>query len=113
MIEGELMEYSERVQAEKGCGMRRWLLLSSYHWTVLLAVLGVAAAVVAWLSFGLINLAMANFEFINRYGLLAVREGGLLQAFWIGAQALIALLLYVLFKAIETELIYRWRGRDH
>ncbi|KAF0113220.1 MAG: Uncharacterized protein FD150_2114 [Rhodobacteraceae bacterium] len=89
--------------------MPRWLMLSEYHWAVLLALLGVCAALVAWISFGLINLAMANFDFLARYGLLAVREGGLLQLTVIGAKACFALAAYLMFKAIETELIHRWR----
>lgn len=90
--------------------MRRWLCLSEYHWTVLLVALGISAAVVAWISFGLINLAMANIDFLSRHGLMAVREGGLFQLMGIGLRACGALLAYLLFKAIETELIYRWRG---
>jgi hypothetical protein len=84
--------------------------LSEYHWAALLGLLGLCAAVVAWISFGLINLAMANFDFVTRYGVLALREGGLLQMVEIGAKASVALGAYILFKAIETELIERWRN---
>jgi hypothetical protein len=90
--------------------MRRWLILSEYHWAVLLLALGLCATVVAWISVGLINLAMANFDFLSRHGLLAVREGGLLQLLGIGLRGTLALLAYLLFKAIEIELIHRWRG---
>jgi hypothetical protein len=89
--------------------MPRWLMLSEYHWAVLLGLLGASAALVAWISFGLINLAMANFDFLARHGLLAVREGGLLQLLLIGAKACVVLAAYLLFKAVETELIHRWR----
>jgi hypothetical protein len=92
--------------------MRRWLLLSSYHWLVLFAALALTAGALAWMSFGLINVAMANVEFLKRHGLMAIREGGLRQAAEIGAQAMVVLLLYFVFKAIETELIHRWRGMD-
>jgi hypothetical protein len=90
--------------------MRRWLLLSEYHWAVLLVLLGLCATLVAWISFGLINLAMSNFDFLTRYGLLALREGGFLQLLGIGAKASVVLAAYLLFKAIETELIHRWRN---
>jgi hypothetical protein len=89
--------------------MRRWVMLSEYHWAVLLVLLGAAAALVAWISFGLINLAMANFDFLTHFGLLAVREGGLLQLIGIGVRACVVLAAYLLFKAVETELIHRWR----
>lgn len=84
-------------------------MLSEYHWAVLLLLLGTCATVVAWISFGLINLAMANFDFLTRYGVMAVREGGLLQLLEIGAKACVVLAAYLLFKAVETELIHRWR----
>jgi hypothetical protein len=90
--------------------MRRWLLLSSYHSLVLFLLLGVCATLVAWISFGLINLAMANFDFISRHGLLALREGGLLQMLEIGGKGLAVLVAYLVFKATETELIHRWRS---
>lgn len=93
--------------------MRRWLFLSSYHWAALMIILALSATVLAWMSFGLINLAMANAEFLRRHGLMAVREGGLWQAAAIGARALLALLTYLVFKAVETELIQRWRSKDH
>lgn len=94
--------------------MPRWLCLSSYHWTVLLLVLAASATLVAWISFGLINLAMSNVGFLSRHGFLALREGGLLQLIGIGARAAVVLLAYLLFKAVETELIHRWRaeGKD-
>lgn len=75
--------------------MRRWLLLSEYHWTGLLALLGASAALMAWISFGLINLAMANYSFVARHGLLALREGVLLQGLEIAARAALALAAYM------------------
>jgi hypothetical protein len=90
--------------------MPRWLSLSSYHWTVLLLILAASATLAAWISFGLINLAMSNVDFLSRHGLLALREGGLLQLIGIGARAAVVLAAYLLFKAVETELIHRWRA---
>ncbi len=91
--------------------MRRWLSPAGYHWLALFAGLGVFATVLAWTSFGLINLAMANVGFLTRHGLMAVHEGGLIQLLQIGAKAVLALAAYLGFKVIETELIARWRGR--
>jgi hypothetical protein len=89
--------------------MRRWLLLSEYHWAALLVLLGLSATLVAWISFGLINVAMANYSFLTRHGLMALREGGLVQMLEIGMKAAVALAGYLVFKAVETELIHRWR----
>jgi hypothetical protein len=97
----------------KGASMMRWASLSSYHWLVLFCAMGIFAALLAWVSFGLFNLAMANLAFLTRHGLMAVMEGGLVQTVWIGLKATLALLLYFGFKAIETELISRWRNRGH
>ena len=90
--------------------MRRWLLLSEYHWAALLVLLGFCATLGAWISFGLINMAMSNFDFLTRHGLLALREGGFVQLLEIGAKASVVLATYLVFKAVETELIYRWRN---
>ncbi len=93
--------------------MRRWFLLSSYHWLALFLALSVSAVLLAWVSFGLINLAMANFDFLRRHGLMAIAEGGLLQSLVIGAKGLLALICYIVFKSVETELVYRWRAKDN
>lgn len=90
--------------------MRRWMSPARYHWLVLLMVLALCALVLAWVSFGLLNMAMANAAFLRAYGLMAVMEGGLVQLVQIAAQALVAMLAYLGFKGIETELIHRWRG---
>jgi predicted NAD/FAD-binding protein len=91
---------------------QRWYHLSGRHWLTLLALLALAAIVLAWISFGLINLAMANAAFLARHGLLAIREGGLWQTVEIGGRAFLAMLAYLAFKALETEIIHRWRGLD-
>lgn len=90
--------------------MSRWLSLSSYHWLVLFAVMGLSGALLTWISFGLFYLAMANFAYLTKFGLMAAVEGGLMQALEIGLKAVLALVLYLVFKAIEHELVYRWRA---
>jgi hypothetical protein len=89
--------------------MRNWLTLARYHWLVLLAMLAACALVLAWTSFGLLNLAMANVDFLRHYGVMAVMEGGLRQLAGIAAQAFLAMIAYLGFKGIEAELIHRWR----
>lgn len=90
--------------------MSRWLYLSSYHWLVLFAVMGICGAFLAWISFGLFNMAMANLAYLTKFGLMAAVDGGFLQAALIGAKALLALVLYFGFKATEHELICRWQA---
>jgi len=91
--------------------MRHWSDLGRFHWIVLLLAMAAASVSIAWNSYGLIMLSMANIRFLERYGLLAVREGGLLQLLLIAAKGLFALLSYLLFKGIEVELMQRWRAR--
>lgn len=93
--------------------MPKWLAFSSCHWLLLFIELAISATILAWISFGLINLAMANFDFVTRFGLTALREGGLVQFLLIAVKALVALVSYLVFKAAETELVFRLRNRDH
>jgi hypothetical protein len=90
--------------------MARWLRLDRYHWLFLFFAMGALAVALAWMSFGLINVAMANAAFLGRHGLMAVKEGGLVQLIEIGLRAFVVLVTYFGFKGIETELIHRWRG---
>jgi hypothetical protein len=91
--------------------MARWIRLSTKHWAVLFVVMAIGAAGVAWESVGLVNLAMANADFLTRHGRMAILEGGLVQTLEIGARALAVMLFYFLFKGAESELIARWRQK--
>jgi hypothetical protein len=103
----------ETTRTEGGRDRGRWLLPESYPTIVLLCALGLTASLFAWLSVGLLSVAMANFSFLERHGLRAVTEGGLLQLAGIALKSVTALFLYLLFRGIETELLARWtRRRD-
>jgi hypothetical protein len=91
--------------------LRKWFDLSSYHWLVLFAAMAASGAFLAWMTVGLVEVAMANYDFLRTYGSMAVLDGGLVQLVLIGAKALVALVAYLSFKAIEVELVHRWRGR--
>ncbi len=90
--------------------MPRWLDLSRWNGVVLFLTMAICALLVAWLGFGLINLAMANAGFLQKHGLLALAEGGALQALLLALRGLALLMAYFAFKAIETELVHRWRA---
>ena len=92
--------------------MSDWLRPKAYPSLVLLLIMGVCSVGLAWLSFGLVKLAMANFDFLSEYGVLAVMEGGLVQLAVIGVKSLFALLFYLGFKGIEHELLIRWNGHS-
>jgi hypothetical protein len=89
--------------------MRRWLSLQTYHWLVLLLAIAAASASLAWNSYQLVSLSMANVGFLNMHRLDAVREGALVQLALILGKGFAALLSYLLFKALEVELLNRWR----
>jgi hypothetical protein len=92
--------------------MRNWSDLKRFHWIVLLIGMAAASVSIAWNSYELITLSMANVRFLETHGLLAVMEGGLVQFLVISAKGFVALLSYLLFKGIEDELMQRWRGRS-
>jgi hypothetical protein len=95
--------------------MRHWLDLRRPPAALLFLVMAALAGAAAWLSFGLINLAMANYGFLAHHGLRALAEGGLVQALGICLRALAVVACYFGFKLIETELTLRyrrWIGRD-
>lgn len=92
--------------------MRRLVALQRYHWTGLLALMCVASVSLAWNSYQLISVSMANVGFLEMHGWDAVREGALVQLAFILLKGFLALLSYLVFKAIEVELVQRWRRLD-
>jgi hypothetical protein len=92
--------------------MRDLLRLSRYHWMVLFLVMALCAFATAFLSFQLVNIAMANLEFILKHGLMGIADGGLLQFLSILAKGLLIVIFYFCFKGMEAELLQRWRNID-
>jgi hypothetical protein len=91
---------------------RTLLSLSRYPALLVFAAMGACAALLAWSSFNLFHLAMANITFLQTYGVMAIKDGGLVQLLGLVLQGTVALLCYIGFKACETELVSRWRGSD-
>lgn len=77
-------------------------------WALFLTM-AAAGAALAWLSFDLLRVAMANRDFIAEHGWMGLMDGGLAQAGVVVAQAALALLAYLVFKLAEVELLARWR----
>lgn len=89
--------------------MIRLLNISRYHWVVVLAIAGLFAAMFAFASYNLFHLSMANLSFLQRYGLMAVQEGALIQTIEVLVGGTFALLCYFGFKLCEADLIRRFR----
>ena len=91
--------------------MRHWSDLGRFHWVVLIAIMALASVSIAWNSYDLIKLSMANIRFLETHGVMAIMAGGLVQLLLICGQGLVALFSYLVFKGIEVELMQRWRSR--
>ncbi len=89
--------------------MKRLLVLQNWHVSVLFIGLGLSSVLFAWTTLNLFNVATSNFQFIAAYGLMGLADGGFLQFVEISWNALASLLLFLMFKGCETEIIHRWR----
>jgi hypothetical protein len=89
--------------------MKKWLVMQSWHIAMLFVGISASAVLFAWATFNLYNAASDNFRFIKDYGWMGLAEGGLLQFLEICWNAFLSLLLFLLFKGCETEIIKRWR----
>jgi putative effector of murein hydrolase LrgA (UPF0299 family) len=89
--------------------MKRYLTLQTWNIAALFIGLGVSAVLFAWTSFNLFGVAIANFKLIKQYGLMALWDGGFQQFVEISFDALVSMLLFLMFKGCETEIVKRWR----
>jgi hypothetical protein len=94
----------------------RWFSLSRRHPVTLFLLAGAFAALFAWNSYNLFQMAMANVAFLRMYGWMAIMDGGIRQLLMLVAYGYLSLAFYMGFKACEVELVYRWRrwqnGKD-
>lgn len=89
--------------------LRHLLNFSRLPAVVVFLLMGACGAFFAWNTFDLVQVSMANFDFIRRFGLIAVMDGGFLQLAGIVVKGYISLLFYFGFKLLESELVQRWR----
>lgn len=89
--------------------MKRLFDISLYPALFVFALAGVALAVVAYASFNLVDMSMANLSFLRRHGLVAVTSGGLVQFLEILVTATVALTFFLIYKVCESELVQRYR----
>jgi len=72
-------------------------------------LLGLFLGLFGWCSANLLNLFMANFELITRYGLMAVFDGGAWQTAELVFWGYLSLAWYVMFKGCLDGLLGRFR----
>lgn len=92
------------------------ILINLTRWPALavIGLAGLSAVALAFISVNLFAIAMANLDFIQRHGLVALREGALVQLLQLTGTGLVALTCYLVFKICEAELVFRyfrWAGR--
>ena len=73
------------------------------------ACAGLMAVALAFASVNLFQHGMANLDFIRRHGLVAIREGALVQLALLTLSGAFALVCYLGFKFCEVELSIRFR----
>jgi hypothetical protein len=88
--------------------MKRILKLPNYHWIIVFCICGGFAVALAYTSYNLFHLSMANLKFIQQFGALAVMEGALVQTIEILIGAGFSLAFYIGFKLCEAELVTRY-----
>jgi hypothetical protein len=71
-------------------------------------LMGVFAGLSAIASYNLFTLFMANFSFISQYGVMALREGGLLQLAELIVYGYVSIGFYILFKGCLYGVLGRY-----
>ncbi|MEZ5720870.1 MAG: hypothetical protein R3D59_03820 [Paracoccaceae bacterium] len=89
--------------------MKRLFDITRYPALLIFVFAGVALVVVAYASFNLLSMSMANLDFLRRDGLVAVTSGGLVQFLEILVTATVALAFFLIYKICESELVIRYR----
>ena len=77
------------------------------RWWLAFILLGLSFVVGGLLTLNLLYTLSANFEFLQMYGVDAVREGGLMQLFGMVVSGYFAAACYVVFKLCEKVLVER------
>ena len=60
--------------------------------------MGIFGGLSAYASYNLAMLFIANFSFISAYGIMALKEGGLLQFLQLVVYGYVSIAFYILFK---------------
>lgn len=89
--------------------MKRLFDISGFHALFIFMLAGVALVVVAYATFNLVDMSMANIAFLRRHGLEAATLGALVQFLEILVTATVALAFFLVYKICESELIARYR----
>jgi hypothetical protein len=89
--------------------VKRFLKTSTYPWWVVFVAASGFATGLAYSSYNLFHLSMANLSFLREFGWLAVMNGGVLQFLENAAYGGVSLICFLGFKICETDLVLRYR----
>ncbi len=76
-------------------------------------VMGICTGAFALCSYNLVEMFRANFSLIGSYGLMAIRDGGLLQFVELTFWGYLGLACYVIFKGCVDGLLMRIHRAGH
>ena len=89
--------------------MKRLLNITRYPSLVIFFVAGASIMIVAFASYNLLQLGMANLRFVGEHGWQAIENGALLQMLQILGYGAVSLSSFIVFKICESELVQRAR----
>ena len=89
--------------------MKRLFQISRYPGLLIFLLAAISVVIVAFLTYNLLHMGMANLHFIQQHGWLALRSGGLMQLIQILAYGVVSLFFFIVFKVCESELVIRYR----
>src|SRR5438132_10656477 len=96
------MESAETTSQKSNATLKKFLMR---HPLLTFLLMGSCFLVMGVISLNLIYLFHSNFEFILEYGIMGLRDGGLIQFMELVVSGYIALIFYVLFKVCEKTLV--------
>ncbi len=74
------------------------------HPLITLIVMILSGLTVGTLTLNIFNLLAANWDFISRHGLMALREGAARQLLELLLTGAVSMIVYIVFKVTETTL---------
>lgn len=75
------------------------------HPVLTFLLMGTCFLIMGVVSLNLVYLFHSNFEFILEYGIMGLRDGGLMQFIELAGSGYVALVFYLLFKVCEKALV--------
>lgn len=89
--------------------MKRLFDITRYPGIVAFMLAGISIVIVAFASYNLLQMGMANLRFIGEHGWFALQSGGLIQFLQILVLGVISLFFFIVFKICESDLMARYR----